>query len=771
MIDNTALAYPADYYYPEFIYSREDAPPTSPGLHLPLSSVDNGIGSTTATIPGTVQEINEVHTRQQQHYNPATPLAGNIMTNQGLPDMDITQTTRTDPRTNLVRDPAERNIPKLIVDDSVIRQSVRTSTGGAMNFNNTPDRTNGYNQLHDGRASTNNGRISMNNGYTNGYLASQTRYDNSGKKHMGTYRENEQQMIDDRWKKEVVIGDNGVVSIDPVVYEEPVYDGPFGLTRTGSYIFYIGMAVFTLLAVIFLIMCGVFYAQSYPTASTNAGKLAGVGICAFAFYLGLQLILIGIWHQKHRKENPKPIVRSKQSYTKTKRQIAAEAEDDQDIYNYAYQPQSDFAPYGNYPNPPYAPYGNEQIPLQSTTPGTVVYPPNYWPVNVEQEAQPTMDARFLQPMEWTYGAQTTNGTSSTAEKVTLNSNHEKTEKRKNEKKSRKKKNAVEVDVTKPKSASTFQIPTIIEPPPPLPRMKKAPETKELIERIVEIEENQERASSPSALTVQNVSRIKSMDDDDPNDTVLADRRHRHSDRHTHTTDHSHRKHSHHHHQHRSHHHSRHHRQRSHSPCSICSREEFYSDVGHDAHRSHHHHHHHPHPELIPTHFVIAPPPIPVHAPTKLYRDSSVATEHQLKITRDSSVTADLEDISNEHNNSFHQVPIVRRTVIVEPYPAEPTSQVVLTPRTTAIRKFHSDDNLNVNGDNDKILYSHAPSVAKKSKRKKSKTESRDNIIEDLDLEDVNELDHSNSRADSRKRTKKLIKTSATKTISNAFYEN
>ena len=43
MNDNSSLAYPAEYYYPEFIYSRPDDPHTSSPLQLPLgTSVDNG---------------------------------------------------------------------------------------------------------------------------------------------------------------------------------------------------------------------------------------------------------------------------------------------------------------------------------------------------------------------------------------------------------------------------------------------------------------------------------------------------------------------------------------------------------------------------------------------------------------------------------------------------------------------------------------------------------------------------------------------------------
>lgn len=46
------------------------------------------------------------------------------------------------------------------------------------------------------------------------------------------------------------------------MYDENDYYGPFGLNRVGTYIFYIGMLVFTFLAVVFLIMTAIFYSQS-----------------------------------------------------------------------------------------------------------------------------------------------------------------------------------------------------------------------------------------------------------------------------------------------------------------------------------------------------------------------------------------------------------------------------------------------------------------------------------------------------------------------------
>ena len=122
-------------------------------------------------------------------------------------------------------------------------------------------------------------------------------------------------------------------------------------------------------------------------------------------------------------------------------------------------------------------------------------------------------------------------------------------------------------------------------------------------------------------------------------------------------------------------------------------------------------------------------------------------------------------LSVNRENSIKQIPVVRRTVIVEPYPAEPSSQIVVTPRTDTIGTFRSDDNQKINDDNDKILYPTLPLTHKKSKRKKSTTESKDNIIEDLNLEDLNNNEYSS--ADSRKR--RIHKITTHKGITNAFY--
>jgi len=117
-------------------------------------------------------------------------------------------------------------------------------------------------------------------------------------------------------------------------------------------------------------------------------------------------------------------------------------------------------------------------------------------------------------------------------------------------------------------------------------------------------------------------------------------RHRHSDGHHHNR-HSHRNHDHH------HDHSRHHRRdrhRSYSPCSICSNNEYYNEVSDDPHQ------HQRRVESIPRLITPTKSRSQTRSPgklnTKIYRDNGVGTERERKPTRDSSVTADLEDVSS-----------------------------------------------------------------------------------------------------------------------------
>jgi len=203
MTANSSLAYPAEYYYPEFIDNRPDDPRKSSSTNLPLTtSINNGIGSSTK-IPTDVTIIKKKSLIKKQ---PSTNLALDIVTDQGLPYTDITEAVKTDPKKNLLRDPAERNIPRLIVDDSVIKQSVRTPRIITTNLDYGFEQATNFNQINHGITPFSNGNI-------NGDLINTTKFQNSTKQKKIKFVDDEQP-IDDYWKKEVHIDDEGVVTIE-----------------------------------------------------------------------------------------------------------------------------------------------------------------------------------------------------------------------------------------------------------------------------------------------------------------------------------------------------------------------------------------------------------------------------------------------------------------------------------------------------------------------------------------------------------------------------
>ena len=110
MTSKLPFAYPADYYYPQFVDNRpiEDSNPSPPPLSTAI---------TTST------DHHRLVTKRTK--SPSNTIGFDVKTNQGLPEVDLTQAAKTDPKKNLIRDPAERNIPKLIVDQSIIRQSTQ----------------------------------------------------------------------------------------------------------------------------------------------------------------------------------------------------------------------------------------------------------------------------------------------------------------------------------------------------------------------------------------------------------------------------------------------------------------------------------------------------------------------------------------------------------------------------------------------------------------------------------------------------------------------
>lgn len=166
---------------------------------------------------------------------------------------------------------------------------------------------------------------------------------------------------------------------------------------------------FKSISLLFFFFC---YHKDYPSSSSNTGTLAGVGICALAFYLGLQLILIGLWHQKYRQENPKKIVTKPNKRNDSSTHLKTSMEENEP-YNYSYQQPMDYMPYADYSNPPYISNINEQMLYQQPNPttGAGSYDPIVQPSNVQVETQ--LDPKFLQPMDWSYGPQSTVESTST----------------------------------------------------------------------------------------------------------------------------------------------------------------------------------------------------------------------------------------------------------------------------------------------------------------------------------------------------------------------
>jgi hypothetical protein len=134
-------------------------------------------------------------------------LAVDVVTDQGLPSTGITEIAKTDPKKSLVRDPAERNIPRLIVDDSVIKQAVRTPRIITTNLDN-------INEHAIYSKHINNASLAVSNGHANGDLTKKTQPTTSTTKKQKIKYVEDEQPIDDYWKKEVHVGDDGVVTIE-----------------------------------------------------------------------------------------------------------------------------------------------------------------------------------------------------------------------------------------------------------------------------------------------------------------------------------------------------------------------------------------------------------------------------------------------------------------------------------------------------------------------------------------------------------------------------
>ncbi|CAF3696986.1 unnamed protein product [Rotaria sp. Silwood1] len=237
--------------------------------------------------------------------------------------------------------------------------------------------------------------------------------------------------------------------------------------------------------------------------------------------------------------------------------------------------------------------------------------------------------------------------------------------------------------------------------------------------------------------------------------------HRHGSHHHRHGSHHHRHGSHHHHHH--HHHRRpHHRRYSSSSCSSCS--DYFSDI----HRNHHHNHSIKLPRIITPQPLKIITPTPQKTNTSIYRDIGINTGKETKIMRDSSVTVDFIDAPNTGDRRLEQIPVIRRTIIVEPYPAQPTSQIIVKPRTDMIGKVRLEKNIQVNNNNETLIYPTTSLITKKIKQKKTNIIDN-NIIENLNLDDINNNDDDDDYKMKKSHRTKIIKKIPSEKIKNAFY--
>jgi len=123
-----------------------------------------------------------------------------ITTDQGLPDKDITDALRTDPRKNLIRDPSERNIPKLNFDEKIFQQSFIQTT----NLDDKEEILQPY-QL-------------VNQSFSNQYRAPSFVQQQPPPQHqvirISEDDRQQQQPVDEYWKKQITIDDEGVVNVE-----------------------------------------------------------------------------------------------------------------------------------------------------------------------------------------------------------------------------------------------------------------------------------------------------------------------------------------------------------------------------------------------------------------------------------------------------------------------------------------------------------------------------------------------------------------------------
>ncbi|CAF3360407.1 unnamed protein product [Rotaria socialis] len=653
MTSDPSLTYPADYYYPEFIESRPDDPLKSPSPRLQVTtSIDKGIGSTVKPSKNADRKTETVTKTTSANRNQSvTNVPFDVVTDHGLPDTGITQALRADPKKNLLRDPAARNIPRLIVDDSVIKQNIRTPKIVTTNGSDNLDQTKKFNKTNNGKQ-TPVGR-QANGDFNNRFIPPEP-----VQQYPISYVDN-QQAIDDYWKKEVRVDNEGLVTIEPIKYDRESYEGPFGLTRQGAVIYYVGMGIFTLLAGIFLIMSGIFYAQNYPSGSSQTGVLTGLCICGFAFYIGLQLILIGIWHQKYRYEHPKKPQADidERNDSKTRLKSAMEVNEQ---YNYPYQQPIDYPPYEYYPNPPYASNMSEQMLLQQpgAATGAAYYDPVVWPSNVEIDAR--SDARFSQPTDSLYGQDRTSRTPAhTAVSLRTTNSMPKSHHNNSNK---------PVEVKQPNAKFDNLFPNSIVTEETLPNLTKAPETNDLIRKIMAHETTAEKRSPHRSSRRKNANRIKPFDREAAS-SIISSSNHQSSG---------------------SHHHRRRRRRHSYSSCSTCSNDSYdryLSDANFNPRQDQKQD-----PTSLSLNFTPQIPETTTNNPQKTNKQSYRDTGYGARKTDNIYNTNGLEDIPNARDYRVEQNPVIRRTVIVEPHPTQSNSIAVANPRIDKTKQKTTEKN-------------------------------------------------------------------------------
>ncbi|CAF1940898.1 unnamed protein product [Rotaria magnacalcarata] len=656
MTSDPSLTYPSDYYYPEFIESRPDDPLKSPSSRLQITTaIDKGIGSTVKPLKNTDRNTETVTKTTSANRNQSlTNVPFDVVTDHGLPDTGIIQALKTDPKKNLLRDPAARNIPRLIVDDSVIKQNIRGPKIITTNPDDNLDQTKKINKNNNGKQTP--ASRQPNGDFNNRFIPPEP-----VQQYPISYVDN-QQAIDDYWKKEVRVDNEGLVTIEPIKYDRESYEGPFGLTRQGAVIYYFGMGIFTLLAGIFLIMTGIFYAQNYPSGSSKTGILTGLCICGFAFYIGLQLILIGIWHQKHRYENPKKPHADidERNDSKTRLKSAMEVNEQ---YNYPYQQPVDYPPYEYYPNPPYASNVSEQMLLQQpgAATGAAYYDPVVWPSNVEIDAR--SDARYFQPTDSLYGQDGTSRTPKTPAptavplKVTNSM-----------KKSQHDYSKTPVEVKQPKAKFDNLFPNSTATEESIPHLTKAPETNDLIRTIMAHETTAGKRSPHRSSRRKPSNQIKPFDQV-ADSSIVSSSKHQSSD---------------------SRHHQRRRRRHSYSSCSTCSNnsyDRYPSDVNFKPRQ-----YQKQNSSSLSLNFTPQTSETSTNNRQKTNKQSSRDTGYGARKTDNIYTTNGLEDIPNARDNRVEKNPVIRRTVIMEPYSTQSNSTAVVNPRIEKTKQKTTEKN-------------------------------------------------------------------------------